>query len=372
MSRPSPSSKTFRFESIVQFHKILITGGAGFVGANLAVMLKQAVPDIQVTAVDNLARRGSELNLPRLAEHSVAFVHGDIRCPDDIRAWPDFDLLIDCAAEPSVHAGTSGSPLPVLDNNLVGTIHCLEAARRAGAALMFLSTSRVYPIAPLNALPFAETETRFQWQADKSIAGFSERGIAESFSLQGARSFYGASKLAAELLLGEYVFGCQMPAVINRCGVLTGPWQMGKVDQGVVTLWVARHEFDKPLKYIGYGGTGKQVRDVLHVADLFDLLIKQIETPQAWQGNVYNIGGGSDVSLSLLELTEHCRQITGNTIDISSQSETNPVDVRIYLSDTTAARKDFDWQPRRGVEQIVADIHRWIVDQREAVEPILG
>lgn len=362
----------------MNFNSILITGGAGFVGSSLAVDFKRALPGIEVTAVDNLRRRGSELNLPRLREHGVTFLHGDIRAAEDVEAWPPFDLLIDCAAEPSVQAGASGSPAGVLQNNLAGTLNCLEAARRAEAAFVLLSTSRVYPIAAINRLPFEETETRFAWRPAEDgrpgadVPGCSEHGIAEEFPLAGARSFYGASKLACELLLEEYACNTGMPALVNRCGVLAGPWQMGKADQGVVALWMARHVFRRPLRYIGFGGEGKQVRDVLHVADLFELLLRQLESAGSWQGRIYNVGGGPQGSVSLRELTEHCRRITGNTLEIGSQGETSRVDVRIYISDARRACREFDWAPARGVEAIVSDIHRWIVERREELAPILG
>src|SRR5579864_8206114 len=100
------------------FKKILITGGAGFVGASLAVAFKQAFADVAVFVFDNLKRRGSELNLSRLKSADVVFQHGDIRCREDVDTWPAFDLLIDCSAEPSVQAGVDGSALPVIQNNL--------------------------------------------------------------------------------------------------------------------------------------------------------------------------------------------------------------------------------------------------------------
>jgi CDP-paratose 2-epimerase len=350
----------------------LITGGAGFVGSNLSVALKEAFPSVAVTAFDNLKRRGSELNLPRLRQHGIAFVHGDVRCREDIEQLSAFDLLIDCSAEPSVQAGLDASPMPVIANNLIGTIHCMEAARRNDAALLFLSTSRVYPIATLNRLAFSEEETRFHWTGEESVPGFSVEGVAENFPLDGPRSLYGATKLASELLLQEYAFSYKMPVIINRCGILAGPWQMGKVDQGVVTLWLARHAFDRELTYTGYGGQGKQLRDMLHTSDLFDLLCRQLARPSAWDGRVYNVGGGRAVCASLLELTPMCREITGKTVAVHNRPETSPVDLRIYVTDHRRVTADFDWRPRRTVRDILSDIHVWLQSNRDGLRDILA
>ena len=253
-------------------------------GGNLAVLFKKHYPDVFVIAFDNLSRRGSELSPPRLKEHGVEFIHGDIRCSEDLEKIPDFDLLLDCSAEPSVHAGAKGSPLSVIQHNLTGAILCMEAARKRDAAFLFLSSSRVYPIRAVNDLPFREDDTRFVWEEDEFVSGFSAEGVGEEFPLEGARSFYGTTKLAGELLLREYAFGYGMPVMIDRCGIITGPWQMGKVDQGVVALWVASHVFGKDLSYIGFGGEGKQVRDMLHVEDLFDLLVRQMSDLTRWDG----------------------------------------------------------------------------------------
>jgi len=185
----------------MNFKRIVITGGAGFVGANLLQFFREAYPAIQLTGFDNLKRRGSELNLQRLKRLGIAFIHGDVRCPEDFQALPAFDLLIDCSAEPSVQAGVKGDAYALLNTNLVGTIHCLEAARANGAAFLFLSTSRVYPIPALNGLRFTEKATRFAWEDVQSLPGCSSAGVAEEFPLAGPRSLYGSSKLAGELLL---------------------------------------------------------------------------------------------------------------------------------------------------------------------------
>lgn len=351
---------------------ILVTGGAGFVGSNLAIGIKRAYPDARVAALDNLKRRGSELAPPRLRDEGVAFIHGDIRAPADLDAAGDVELVVECSAEPSVLAGYGESPRYVLDTNLAGTINCLEYARQRGAGFVFLSTSRVYPMAHLTGLAHTEGETRFELGDKQTVTGASAAGIAEDFPLDGPRTLYGATKLASELILHEYINMYGMAGVINRCGVLTGPWQMGKVDQGVVVLWAAKHVFGKPLSYIGYGGSGKQVRDILHINDLLSLVLHQIAHLKELSGSVFNVGGGRAVSVSLLELTQLCEKITGNRVDIGKVSATREGDVPIYITDTALVRDKCGWEPTRGVESILTDIVDWITANRAMLEPILA
>jgi CDP-paratose 2-epimerase len=271
-----------------------------------------------------------------------------------------------------VLAGMQGSPKPVLDHNLLGSINCLEACRRHHAAFMLLSTSRVYPIDPLNAVPVLERETRFEWDASALPPGVSAEGVTEAMSLEGHRSFYGASKLCSELLAREYAAGYGLRILINRCGVIAGPWQMGKVDQGVVTLWLAAHHFRRELSYIGWGGTGKQVRDVLHVADLADLILAQLKAVGSWDADVYNVGGGRSISASLAEMTTLAQQVTGRRIDIRSTPETRPVDLRVYLTDTAKLRSSFGWQPARDLATVAGDIHAWIRQHEKQLRPIMA
>jgi CDP-paratose 2-epimerase len=264
--------------------RVLVTGGAGFVGASAALWLKITHPDWQVTAFDNLRRRGSELALARLAAGGVRFLHGDVRSREDLAEAGPADWLVECSAEPSVHAGYGSSPDYVVATNLNGAINCLEQLRRHGGAMMFISSSRVYPIARLRALPLEAAAERLELKQGAAGEGWSAAGIAESFPLDGARSLYGATKLAAELMILEYSALYGIPAVVNRCGVICGPWQMGKVDQGFVGLWLARHVFGGRLAYIGYGGAGTQVRDLLHVHDLCRLIDLQMGAGARYQG----------------------------------------------------------------------------------------
>jgi CDP-paratose 2-epimerase len=344
--------------------KLLVTGGAGFVGSSLALALKTRHPEWTVTALDNLKRRGSELGLPRLAAGGVAFVHGDIRVASDLAAAGPCDVLLECSAEPSVLAGLDGSPDYVLDTNLGGTIHCLEAARKSGAGFLFLSTSRVYPIEGLSRLPLRETETRFELASPDGRPGLSEYGIAEDFPLEGARSLYGATKLCSELLIAEYVAAYGLKAVVNRCGVLAGPWQMGRVDQGIIMHWASSHFFGWPLRYIGYGGSGKQVRDILHVDDLADLVDLEIPRLAELKGRTFNVGGGREVSVSLLDLTELCADATGRRVPIAAVAETRVADVPLYLTDTRRVCAELGWAPSRTAADIVRDSVEWLRSHR--------
>jgi CDP-paratose 2-epimerase len=259
----------------------------------------------------------------------------------------------------------------LIKTNLVGTINCLDHARRHDAAVVFLSTSRIYPIAALRELPLVPTATRFVIPSSDSGPGWSARGITESFPLSGSRSLYGATKLCSELIIAEYVALYELRAVINRCGVLTGPWQMGKVDQGFVVLWAARHLFGGALSYNGFGGAGLQVRDVLHVEDLYRLIHKQVGQITNHSGKIYNVGGGADCSVSLAELTEACVRHTGQHLAVTSQPETNPVDIPYYVTDNTAVAAATGWRPRFSMSDILDDIFGWLRDHRGEVAAIL-
>ncbi len=352
-------------------NRLLITGGAGFVGSNLSVRLAERHPDWEVIAFDNLYRRGSELNLSRLEEAGVEFVRGDVREPADLERLPTISSLIECSAEPSVMSGVDGDTSYLLYTNLIGAYNCLELARRDGAFVVFLSTSRVYPVAPQAALALEETETRFEIAPGQTVPGVSPAGISEDFPLTGARTLYGATKLAAELLIEEYRGGLGVPAVIDRCGVIAGPWQMGKVDQGVFTHWMLAHHFGNPLSYIGFGGGGKQVRDLLHVEDLVDLVERQLLDSEAWDGRTVNVGGGRECSLSLRETTAICRRLTGREVPIEPVAETRAGDVPVYLSDCGKLFGLDEWRPRRSAEQVLADIHEWIAADEERIAQAL-
>ena len=354
--------------------RVLITGGAGFVGSALAGLFKENFPSSHIVVFDNLKRRGSELNLPRFKRLGIEFVHGDIRNTSDLDDLPgQFDLCVEASAEPSVHAGTGGqSPAYLLQTNLIGTLNCLEFARQRSRGLIFLSTSRVYSIAALKALPLQELKTRFEVDAAVEQTGLSTLGISEEFPVvgRGFRSLYGSTKLASELFIEEYVENFGFPAIVNRCGVIAGAGQFGKTDQGVFTLWVARHLFGRELQYTGFGGTGKQVRDVLHPADLFRLVALENDRLESLKGRLYAVGGGCTGSVSLREYTEICRRVTDRTVDITPFPETTAVDVPWLVMDHTRATTELGWFPRMSPEAIVEDIASWLEDNRLTVQSL--
>ena len=225
-------------------------------------------------------------------------------------------------------------------------------------------------MAPLEAHPWRECETRFEW-LDVAGASISSQGVQEACAAQGARSLYGLTKFASEGLIEEYRAGFGLRAAINRCGVIAGPWQMGKVDQGVVSLWVLRHYFGKPLAYIGYGGAGKQVRDVLHVDDLCELVEEQLANFGAWDGWLGNVGGGLKKSASLRELTAICREVIGQEVALGSEPDTRQADLRLFLADCSRLFTRTAWRPRHGVKQTVADIFNWVRAHEKELRPLV-
>jgi CDP-paratose 2-epimerase len=354
----------------VDARTLLITGGSGFVGSSIALHWKRLHPDHRVIALDNLKRRGSELNLARLKQAGVEFMHGDVRNPEDLMALSRIHALVDCSAEPSVLAGYGTGSRYVVNSNLSGTVNCLELAARDRADLVFLSTSRVYPIEAINAM-CREGKDGFELDATRMGRGVSATGIAEDFPLEGARSLYGATKLASEYLITEYAALHGLRTAVNRCGVIAGPWQMGKTDQGFVLLWLARHLWQGRLEYIGFGGKGAQVRDVLHVDDLCDLVTWQLEHLDKVNGRTFNVGGGRANSTSLRGFTELAAKATGSTIVVEANATDRPGDLKLYITDNSKVTRATGWAPKRSLEDVFTDSCKWLKDHGDLLRPIL-
>ncbi len=353
--------------------KVLITGGCGFVGSNLAISIKKNFLDSDVICFDNLSRRGSELNLKKILSYGVKFIHGDVRIKTDFDKISKVDLVIDAAAEPSVLAGDSYGELEnLMETNLLGTINTLYFVKKHYSSFIFLSTSRVYPYDKLEKINIDKLKNRFAISINQSILGINNNGISEKFTLEGVRSLYGATKLCSEYLIQEFSHNFNIPCVINRCGVISGPFQMGKIDQGVIVLWMAKHYWKRKLSYIGYGGKGHQVRDVLHINDLYNLIEWQIKNINVHKSNIFNVGGGNKNAISLYELTEICEKITGNKIVIDSKLESRPGDIPLYITDNTKIFNFSGWKPKKSIVDILTEIHKWIKDDEVFLKSILS
>ncbi len=336
--------------------KVLITGVCGFVGSHLARYLMEAREGITIVGLDSLARSGSETNRVSLRRLGVQLFHGDIRMASDLETLPVCDWVIDAAAQPSVLAGRDGktSTRQLLEHNLLGTINLLEYYRGARAGLILLSTSRVYSIAGLTQLPLRVESSAFTLdQGQPWPAGLSMAGVGEGFSIEAPISLYGATKLASERLAQEYADGFQLPLWINRCGVLAGAGQFGTAEQGIFSYWLHAHCARRPLKYLGFGGRGFQVRDALHPRDLARLVDLQMRS--GGPGQLLNVSGGQANSMSLAQLTAWCDQRFGPHPPIADGAE-RPYDVPWLILDSSRALTATAWKPEISLHQVLEEI----------------
>lgn len=346
--------------------KILIAGGCGFVGAALCRRLLATREGLAITVLDSLRRPGSEVNRSELASLRVQVVHGDVRIPADIESASGgsaFDWVIDAAAEPSVLAGTAAgagvTTAQLVDHNLLGTCHLIEAAAHWNAGVVLLSTSRVYSIPPLVAAPLRVEKSTlgeaFVIDGARPLpAGLTEAGITEQFSTTAPVSLYGATKLASEVLAAEYAHRFDTPLFINRCGVMAGAGQFGHATQGIFSWWIHSWAMRRPLSYIGFGGNGRQVRDCLHPNDLADLLAIQMMSGPT-EPIVCNVSGGKPSAMSLAQLSGWCAERFGPHA-VGSSPAARPYDVPWAVLDHSLASSRFGWHPQLGVASILSEI----------------
>ena len=336
--------------------KILVTGIAGFAGSKIASGLNLLYPSIEIFGLDNLSRKGTEQNIHLLSKDGINIIRGDIRSQADLDALPPVDWIIDCAANPSVLAGLDGqvSSRQVMENNLLGTINLLEYCKRHKSGFILLSTSRVYSAIELANLPVESLNDRFEVK-NANAPGFSELGISEEFPTSAPISLYGSSKLASEQLILEYSYNFDFPVWINRCGVLAGAGQFGKADQGIFSYWIHSFKEKNPLKYIGFDGSGHQVRDALHPRDLVPLLSRQLMEPNWDAPKIINVGGGVGNSMSLKQLSKWCEKRLGPN-EVISSTESRPMDAPLIVMDSTVAQNAWNWSVKTKLEQILNEI----------------
>jgi len=326
--------------------RILITGICGFVGSTIAEWMLQRQTGLRITGIDNLMRPGSEVNRLRLRGLGVTVTHGDIRSTSDFAALPPADWVIDAAANPSVLAGVRGafSSRQLFEHNLGALVNVLEFAKTHGAGLVLLSSSRVYSIPALVSLPLRAEKDRFVLdETAKLPAGLSPEGIGCDFSTSPPISLYGSTKLASEVVALEYGEAFGFPVWVNRCGVLAGAGQFGTPDQGIFSYWINAHRRRHPLRYIGFGGTGRQVRDAFHPRDLASLLESQMACARSGGQRVYTVGGGKANAMSLSQLTSWCDARFGAFTPAADTAD-RPYDIPWVVMDSHDASRDFGWK----------------------------
>jgi CDP-paratose 2-epimerase len=338
--------------------RILISGVCGFVGSSLARAWAHAGSSHQLIGFDNFIRPGSEANREELRRIGVKLIHADARSATDMDALPPADWAIDAAANPSVLAGVDGrtSARQLVEHNLLGTINMLDYCRRHKAGVVLLSTSRVYAIEPLAQMKLEVESGAFRPAPGAPGHGLSWAGISEDFSTSPPVSLYGATKLASEVLALEYGESLGMPVFVNRCGVLAGAGQFGRADQGIFAFWVNSHLRRRPLKYIGFGGSGHQVRDCLHPRDLIPLLDKQVLAPSLPSGDrIVNVGGAVASATSLRQLNDWCDARFGPHA-VASSAESRKFDLPWIVLDTEKASRLWNWRPQTAKEAILDEI----------------
>jgi CDP-paratose 2-epimerase len=357
--------------------KLLITGICGFVGSVIARALQDercAGEPLTIFGVDNFSRPGSELNRLMLKRRGIPFYHGDLRMAPDLDELPDFDWVIDAAANPSVLAGVDGrtSSRQILDYNLASTINILELCKRRKAGLILLSTSRVYSIPALAGLPILEKDGAFMLDSSKPLPpGISPQGVTEEFSTTPPLSLYGVSKLTSEFLALEYAQTFGFPVWINRCGLLAGAGQFGRADQGIISFWINAYLRRRPLKYIGFGGHGYQSRDVLHPRDLVPLLLKQFDCSSQPENRIFNFGGGPANVFSLLQLSRWCAERFGKC-KIATDLAPRPFDIPWMVMDSSRANQFLDWRPQTKLADILDEIARHAQEREDWLDVSAG
>ena len=332
--------------------KILITGGCGFVGSNLCIFLKKKKH--KITSLDNLSRKGSKYNLNLLKKEKIKNLKIDIQNYKKISKLTKFDLIIDCCAEPAVEISKNQID-KVIDTNLIGTINILKKAKKDKSKIIFLSSSRINPINEVNkVLNKKNLNTKI----------VSSKSFNENSKIFGPKTIYGVTKIASEMFIEDFSYAFKMKYIINRCGVISGPLQFGKQDQGFVSLWIWKHLTKNKLNYIGYNGLGNQVRDVLHIYDLCDLINLQIKKINSINNTLFTVGGSKKNSISLKELTKICEKISKNRLNISKIKKTSIYDIPYFVTDNSKVTRTYNWKPKRNVFKTVLDTYNWLKDDK--------
>ncbi|HEX9188129.1 MAG TPA: NAD-dependent epimerase/dehydratase family protein [Vicinamibacteria bacterium] len=339
---------------------ILVAGACGFVGSTLARTWVESGAGHRLLGVDSFARPGSEVNRLALRERGVDVRHADLRSASDLEDLPEVDAVVDAAGPASVLAGVDGlaSSRQLVEHNLLGTVNLLELCRRRRVPFVLLSTSRVYSIRPLAALPTRVADGAFEPDpAGPLPPGLTPAGVAESFPTAPPVSLYGSTKVASEQLALEYGDAFGFPVFVDRCGVLAGAGQFGRADQGIFAFWVNAWLRRLPLRYIGFDGRGHQVRDCLHPADLVPLIDRQLASTDRGKPRVVNVAGGRASAMSLRQLSGWCRERLFDR-EVGSDPHPRAFDLPWLVLDASLAAEAWGFAPLRRTPDILEEILR--------------
>lgn len=334
--------------------KILITGGCGFIGSNLAG--HYLARGWEVVAFDNFSRPGAERNAAWLEGQSagrLAIHIGDIRDYEPLcAAMQGVDVVAHLAAQVAVTTSVQHPREDFLINAL-GGFNVLEAARNCGGSpiVIYASTNKVY--GALERVRVSADLLRY------SLPDLPE-GVHEAFPID-VHSPYGCSKGAIDLYMLDYARIYGLKTVVFRQSCIYGPRQFGIEDQGWVAHFVISAALGRPITIYG---DGKQVRDILHIRDLIDAFDRAIERIEGCQGQAYNLGGGPQNALSLLELIHRLEANQNHPVSLTFD-DWRPGDQKVYISDIRKAQRDLGWSPSIGVEQGLDDLRGWVEANRE-------
>jgi CDP-paratose 2-epimerase len=338
--------------------KVLITGGAGFIGINAAS--RYLARGDRVSILDNLSRPGTEANL-RWLQHrgAVEFLQIDLRdgkaVEAALREQRDASLILHLAGQVAVTTSVA-DPRSDFEINALGTLNVLEAMRRnkMASTLIYSSTNKVY--GDLAQVQIAERPLRYEYVQMSN-------GVHEEIGLD-FHSPYGCSKGSADQYTRDYhrIFG--LNTVVFRQSCIYGTRQFGMEDQGWIAWFLIATQLGLPLTIYG---DGKQVRDVLFVDDLLDAYDAAANKIDVARGRVYNIGGGPANAISLLELIEYASSLSGKSLPYS-RGAWRLGDQRIYVSDIRCAKSELGWEPRTPWRRGVEAVRNWILANRTECE----
>jgi CDP-paratose 2-epimerase len=335
--------------------RVLVTGGAGFIGSNLTHRLLSQGHD--VTIYDNLARHGTEDNITWLREnHGDKFdlVKGDVRdYPTLAEAVEACEVIYHLAAQVAV-TWSVADPREDFEINALGTLNVLEAARKCTQppTILFTSTNKVY--GGMEEVEIVQEQKRYAYAA-------LPQGVSETQPLD-FLSPYGCSKGAADQYVRDYARIYGLKTIVMRMSCIYGPRQFGIEDQGWVAHFLISSVLGRPITIYG---DGKQIRDILYIHDLLEAFERAVERINVTSGQVYNIGGGPKNTTSVwTEFGEVLAELLGREIEVTYDAW-RPGDQLVYVSDTTKARRELGWEPSTSVRAGIGKLFHWVVENKQ-------